>query len=131
MPPRGEYLSLILSARINKKEERGIGIEKGYFFNAYPTLRGGVNTRKAAIVPGTTIGSRGEIHPPPILSTARTGSTEVGISLSSFLTCSYAPLLLFYNSVVNVFVENVNRSKCGINKNVNNLNNETMLISSM
>jgi len=45
----------------SKKVERGgVGIEKGYFSTPIPLLAGD-NTRRAFTVPGTTIGSEGEI----------------------------------------------------------------------
>jgi len=42
-----------------------IAIEKGSFFKAYPPFKGGDNTSRAVIVPGTTIGSGGKIPPTP------------------------------------------------------------------
>jgi len=61
-----------ISSQISKKVEgERIGIEKGYFFNAYPfTLRGEDNTSRAVILSVMTIGSGGEgespVPPPPV-----------------------------------------------------------------
>jgi len=56
--------SSVISPRINKKVEGGIGIQIGYLFNAHPMFKRGYHTTcRAVIVAGTTIG-RGD--PPPI-----------------------------------------------------------------
>jgi len=55
------------SARISKKVQGETGFEIGYFFNAHPIFKGDTTCR-AVIVPGTTIGSGGEIPPiPPVI----------------------------------------------------------------
>jgi len=61
---------LLSSARISKKVEEGIGIEIGYRLLSMPipiVKGGGSNTSRAVIVPGTTIGSGGEIPYPPVI----------------------------------------------------------------